>query len=81
MGAGSRGNFGNTKGKKNLIKSKINSLPKNPNSLKRQGWAETTPPQMADKTSSRTFTDKDTGLKIRFDKGTKGANGYRGKDH
>ena len=81
MGEGAGPNFGNTIGRKENINNKIQSLPKNPNNLTKQGWKETTPPAMANKTSSRTFIDKNTGLNIRFDKGTKGAGGYGGKDH
>jgi len=81
MGAGNGGNFGNTKGNQINIKNKISSLPKNPNKLLNQGWEETTPTAMAKNTSSRTFKDKTTGLSIRFDKGNKDSNGYRGKDH
>ena len=81
MGAGNSGLYNNTKGSKSTLSNRISSLPKNPNNLTKQGWKETTPPSMASKTSSRTFTDKNTGLNIRFDKGNKGAGGYGGKDH
>lgn len=81
MGAGTSGLYNNTKGSKSIFSNRISSLPKNPNNLTKQGWKETTPPSMASKTSSRTFTDKNAGLNIRFDKGNKGAGGYGGKDH
>lgn len=81
MGAGNSGLYNNTKGSKSTLSNRISSLPKKPNNLTKQGWKETTPPLMASKTSSRTFTDKNTGLNIRFDKGNKGAGGYGGKDH
>lgn len=60
---------------------KIPKLPKSPTELIDCGWKETTPSAMASKASSRTFTDKNTGLNIRFDKGTEGLGGYGGKDH
>ncbi|MBQ3114654.1 MAG: hypothetical protein IJC06_00810 [Clostridia bacterium] len=60
---------------------KIPKLPKTPTELIDCGWKETTSSAMASKTSSRTFTDKNTGLNIRFDKGTEGLGGYGGKDH
>ncbi len=69
----------------NQIKQEANiiipSLPKNPNTLLKNGWKETTPSKMKQKSNSQTFHDPKTGFDIRFDKGTPGANGFKGKDH
>lgn len=66
------------KNEANLI---ISSLPKNPSTLLQNGWTETTPTKMKQNTDSQTFHDTKTGFNIRFDKGTAGANGFKGKDH
>jgi len=55
-------------------------LPKNPDDLKKSGYADTSHPEAA-KRGHRTFENSDTGDKVRFDKGKSGANGYEGKDH
>lgn len=81
MGAGSGGNFGGTKGAKAGYKRIISSLPKNPKTLTKKGWTNTTPSGMSKNTSSQMFTNKSNGMKIRFDKGKKGAGGYGSKDH
>ena len=81
MGAGRGGNFGNTRGQNNNYRDKISNLPKNPNRLPKGTWIETTPKSMKENTSSRVFTDKETGLTVRFDKGQEGKSGYRGQDH
>lgn len=54
-------------------------LPKTPAKLKNNGWKETTPAAMKKNSVSRTF--KKDGVTIRFDKGVKGAAGFRGKSH
>ena len=59
----------------------IPSLPKNPSTLLKNGWTETTPTKMKQNSDSQTFHDPKTGFDIRFDKGTPGANGFKGKDH
>ncbi len=56
-------------------------LPKNPQVLVKNGWEETTPPEMSNNTNSQTFHDPVTNLDIRFDKGEKGVPGFGGKDH
>lgn len=66
------------KNEANLI---ISSLPKNPSTLLKIGWTETTPTKMKQNTDSQTFHDTKTGFNIRFDKGATGANGFKGKDH
>ena len=75
------GNFGNTNGKKHEYKNIISHLPKNPKNLLKNGWINTTPNEMSKKTSSQLFTNKNSGIKIRFDKGQRGLGGYGGKDH
>jgi hypothetical protein len=58
---------------------KVPKLPKSPSRLIKNGWQEVTPAAMKKNTKSTMF--KKDGLTIRFDKGTKGAGGYGGKDH
>lgn len=53
-------------------------LPK-PTELKNSGWEDITPFEMKKNTTSRTYKKND--LTIRYDKGIKGADGYKGKDH
>lgn len=56
------------------------SLPKNPNKLLNNGWEDITHPGA--KNSGHTkWRETSTGLIVGFDKGTPGANGFRGKDH
>ena len=81
MGGGMGGSFGNTKGTKASYRHIISSLPKNPNNLTKKGWTNTTPTGMSQNTSSQMFTNKNNGMRIRFDKGKKGATGYGAKDH
>ena len=81
MGGGRNGNFGNTRGNRIKYKSIISNLPKNPNSLIKKGWKNITPEAMSKNTSSKMYTDLNTGIKIRFDKGIRGTGGYGGKDH
>ena len=58
----------------NQIKHEVNmvipSLPKNPTTLLKNGWTETTPVKMKQHSNSQTFHDPKTGFDIRFDKGT-----------
>ncbi|WP_259392312.1 hypothetical protein [Paenibacillus thiaminolyticus] len=58
-----------------------NNLPKDPKELINNGWKDTTPEGMAKNTSSREYIDPVTGMKVRFDPGKPGANGFEGKDH
>ena len=58
--------------------SKTIKLPK-PSKLKNNGWEDITPLEMKKNTTSRTYKKND--LTIRYDKGIKGASGYKGKDH
>lgn len=80
-GAGGSWSFGNTQGQKELYKSKIKTLPKNPNTLIKRGWTDVTPSGMKERTSSRMYSDKESGLTVRFDKGENEKNGYGSKDH
>lgn len=56
------------------------SLPKDPQSLLDSTWLDITPKSAQGK-SHILLQDEETGLKIRFDKGDPGANGFKGKDH
>lgn len=81
MGGGFEGHFGGTIGSRTYIKGIIGALPKNPNSLLKKGWKNITPESMSKSTSSVVYKESKTGLTVRFDKGTRDANGYSGKDH
>lgn len=63
------------------IVSTAHSLPKNPNTLLKNGWEEITHPSAAKNSNTRVFKEKDTGLRIVFDKKVDGAPGFKGKDH
>ena len=63
------------------VKFSPNNLPKDPQELIKNGWKDVTPEGMAKNTTSREFIDPETGLKVRFDPGKPGANGFEGKDH
>ena len=54
---------------------------KTPQQLIAEGWEDITNPKMAANTSSREYYDPTSGLKIRFDKGVEGANGFEAVDH
>ncbi|WP_235332168.1 WXG100 family type VII secretion target [Paenibacillus terrae] len=62
-------------------KLSTNNLPKDPKELMSSGWRDATPEGMAKNTQSREYIDPETGLKVRFDPGKPGANGFEGKDH
>ena len=52
-----------------------------PNKLGNE-WKDTTNPKAKENGSNRTsYTNTNNGMKIEFDKGVKGANGFKGKDH
>lgn len=59
----------------------IDKLPENPSALVKNGWKDVTPDGMLNNTSSREYLDDATGLKVRFDAGKQGANGFEGVDH
>lgn len=65
-----------------LIPSRFHpgGLPKNPDNFIGDGWIETTVPA-AGAAGHRTFTNPKTGDIVRFDAGTPGAHGHRGRDH
>ena len=67
-------------GTKGHITRVIESLPKNPKKLLKRGWTDISHPKQKEH-ESITLKENDTGLTIRFDKGTPDASGYRGKDH
>jgi RHS repeat-associated protein len=54
----------------NLIKNIVGDLPANPDELVKNGWDEITPEGMVKNTQSREFLDQNTGIKVRYDKGT-----------
>jgi RHS repeat-associated protein len=55
-------------------------LPENPDELLDDGYIETSHPE-ATKLGHREFQNKETGDKLRFDKGKNGAPGHEGRDH
>jgi len=56
-------------------------MPKNPSDLVKNGWKDVTPEGMAKNTASREYLDPNTGMKVRFEPGKPGANGFEGQDH
>ncbi|AVF25879.1 hypothetical protein ERICIV_01722 [Paenibacillus larvae subsp. larvae] len=58
-----------------------NNLPRDPGELIKSGWKDVTPEGMEKNTKSREYLDPETGMKVRFDPGKQGANGFEGKDH
>ena len=68
-------------GTKGHIIAVASSLPTDPSYLIKNGWIEITDSQQAKYSNSREFIETSTGLKIRFDKGTKGKPGFAGIDH
>lgn len=68
-------------GTRGHIISIVHGLPKNPNALLNNGWDEITHPKAAKNSNTRVFKEKETGLKIVFDKGVSGATGFKSKDH
>ena len=69
---------GSESGSGSVIK---NIQSKSPQQLIANGWEDVTNPKMAANTTSREFYDPKSGLKIRFDKGVDGANGFEAVDH
>ena len=78
METGETGNGASKSGSGSVIK---NIKSKSPQQLIADGWEEVTNPKMAANTTSREFYDPKSGLKIRFDKGVDGANGFEAVDH
>lgn len=76
----SKGDSYHYSGTRSHILDVISNLPKNPDDLLSQGWQEYINPKKSGG-NSRDFYETDTGLRIRFDKGVPGKNGYRGVDH
>lgn len=68
-------------GTKGHIIAVASNLPKNPDSLLKHGWKEVTDSRAKASSNSRVFKEKNTGLRIRFDKGIPEENGFKGKDH
>lgn len=67
-------------GTKGHIIGVASSLPGNPQKLLKNGWEDITHPD-AKRSGHMKLKETSTGLKIGFDKGTPGKNGYRGRDH
>ena len=64
------------------LKSQISDLEtKTPEQLLKEGWRDVTDPRMASNTSSKELYNPRTGLKIRFDAGSKTATGFEAVDH
>ena len=56
-------------------------LPKDPNELVKEGWQDTTHPELARKTNMREFTNPETGMKVAHHPAKPGEPGWEGKDH
>lgn len=56
------------------------SLPKSYKTLLKSGWVDISDPRQAAH-GHYELRESSTGLRIRFDKGVPGANGFKGKDH
>ena len=67
-------------GTKGDIVAVASALPKNPKKLLQNGWEDITHPD-AKGSGHMLLKETSTGLKIGFDKGLPGENGFRGKDH
>ena len=64
------------------IASKIKDIQnKMPEQLIADGWKDVTNIELARNTNSREFYDPKSGMKLRFDKGVKGAKGFEAVDH
>lgn len=69
----------NGKGKSIDIKTQIENIrTKTLNQLLSEGWQDLTHPEMAYWTTSRDIYNPETGLKVRYDKGVEGADGFEG---
>ena len=76
---GNSGHFSGTSGDIISIDHMLQVTP--PNKLANE-WKDTTNPKAEENGSNRTsYTNTNNGMKIEFDKGVKGANGFKGKDH
>lgn len=67
-------------GTKGYIASVATSLPANPLELVKNGWKDVSYPKAA-AMGHYELEEISTGLRIRFDKKTVGASGFKGKDH
>ena len=70
----------NYSGTKGHIVSVASSLPSSASTLLSQGWEDISDPRGA-ATGHHTYRETTTGLRIRFDRGTPGANGFAGRNH
>lgn len=67
-------------GTKGHIVDIAHSLPANPSGLTSNGWNDISHPFQA-MSGSHTYEEQSTGLRVRFDKGDSGKNGFAGKNH
>jgi len=86
MGGGFGGErFKGTAGFKAEINKLIESLPRNPDKLKKEGWKEITHPKIPRFTDGvakhRQFVNEQTGLHAQFDRAVPGAMGFKAIDH
>lgn len=67
-------------GTKGYIVALAHDLPQNGQGLLDNGWTEISHPEQA-ASGHHTYKEPSTGLRIRYDEPTKGADGFAGKDH
>lgn len=67
-------------GTKGQIVAIANNLPQNGEGLLSKGWIDISPPEQA-AVGCYSYKDPSTGLRIRYDKPTPNAPGFKGKDH
>ncbi|WP_339221948.1 WXG100 family type VII secretion target [Paenibacillus sp. FSL W7-1332] len=83
--SGDRGGDGNKSGDEGTGKamgSMINDIrTKTPDQLLNEGWQDVTDPRKAENTMSREYYNPETGVKISYDPGKKGATGFEAVDH
>jgi len=86
MGGGFGGErFKGTAGYKAEINKLIESLPSDPDKLKKEGWKEVTHPDVPKVDDGgakhREFVHPQTGVYVRFDRAVPGATGFQAIDH
>ena len=70
-----------TNAERTIYQLAIGNLPRDPNQLLKQGWSDVTDPRMAGNIAAREYENLRLGMKVRFDPGTPGAQGFEGKNH
>lgn len=72
----------NTEGMGQAMSNMINDIrTKTPDQLLKEGWQDVTNPRKAQNTLSREYYSPETGVKISYDPGKKGATGFEAVDH